>query len=419
MAQKPALLQPLLDTMTAPLVAWGADGSLLACSAEFARLLDLEAADIAQRGRLGIVHPDDRPSEQARVEARRGGDAAAWTHSARFMTRAGRVVRASVRTSPLRLDATADGEAGDLVECIAVGGALDMREALDEQARQYATLFNHIAEAVYSLDSRGTVVTANPAAERLFGRTLAEMQVTHEREVLSREVSRQAGTLRDLFVTGGRVPRRIEFQIRRPDGELRWVSGSLLMMPDPEGGLGRSWVVARDVTALKAREQELAETVQEAQRQAKVDALTGLGNRRAFDEAWDVCGALAQAGQQTVIFVLDVDELKVVNDRAGHADGDEAIRAMGTALAQRTRGNDRVFRIGGDEFAVLVSNVEPEVVAERLREPVPFRDPMPLLAASVGWAVLGLETDDPGEAFRMADARMYEAKRERRAAHGR
>lgn len=412
MAQKPAILQPLLDVMTAPLVAWNADGTLLSCSASFARLLDQTPVDIARRGRLEIVHPDDRAEEQRRIEARRAGDASAWRGRIRFMTRAGRVVRADVRIAPLPLE---DGTTGDLVECLGTGERAELSQMLDEQASQYADLFDQISEAIYSLDGRGAMLTANHAAERLFGRTLEELQRTPMSEVLGREERRGADNLRDQFVTGERVPRRIEFQIRRPDGEVRWVSGSLLMLADPNGGLARSWMVARDITALKQREEELAQTAEEARRQAKIDPLTGLGNRRAFDEAWEICGAVAQAGQQTVIFVLDLDELKKVNDLGGHALGDDAIRAVGAALVKRTRENDRVYRIGGDEFVVLVSGVAPEVVAARLREGIPFDGPVPELRASVGWAILGLETDDPGEAFRLADGRMYEVKREHRA----
>ena len=414
--QKPAILQPLLDTMAAPLAVWAADGSLLACSAEFARLLDQSQDGLAQRGRLEIVHPDDRAHEQGRIEARRGGHRAPDRYRLRFMTRTGGVVRADVRTTVVTLE---DGMEADLVECLGVEGGASLRDALEDQAAQYANLFDQIAEAIYSLEGNGQIATANAAAERLFGRSLEEMKRTPSREILGRQERQHADMLRDLFVSGERVPRRIEFPIRRPDGEVRWVSGSLLMMRDPDGGLARSWVVARDITALKEREERLAQTAEEAMRQAKVDPLTGLGNRRAFDEAWEACGVAARSGRHATIFVMDMDDLKAVNDAGGHAAGDEAIRAVGAALQQRTRGDDRVYRIGGDEFVVVAQGNDAEPLASRLAAPIPFREPVRELTVSLGWAILGLEVDDPGEAFRLADNRMYEVKRERRAARGR
>lgn len=416
MAEHPALLPPLLDSLSAPLVAWAPDGSLLACSRPFARLLELDTQDVSQRGRLALVHPDDRAEEQQRIERRIAGDLTSWRYRGRFMTRAGQVVRAEVRTTPLM-----DGDRflGDLVECIEVGERLSVRDALDEQAAVYANLFEHINEAIYSLDSRGRIATANSAAERLFGRSLAELQSTPRREVLFEDTRRQQDALRERFLDGERIPRRIEFPIKRPNGEVRWVSGSLLMMRDQQGRLGQSWVIARDVTSAKAREEALARSAAEALQQAKIDALTGLGNRRAFDDALEACGALASLGQRFGLFVLDMDNLKAVNDSDGHAAGDEAICAFGRALLARTRSSDHVFRIGGDEFVVIVPDVDPYDMAERLAESVPFREPVALLHTSIGWAVLGEDTGDPREAFRMADSRMYEMKRQHRARSGR
>jgi len=108
---------------------------------------------------------------------------------------------------------------------------------------------------------------------------------------------------------------------------------------------------------------------------------------------------------------MDVDRLKSVNDEAGHVAGDEALRATALAVQQRIRAGDRAFRIGGDEFAIIAYGTESGPLEARLAGAITFHDSMPALLASVGSATVGVDSDDPVEAFRIADLRMYEMKR--------
>ena len=97
---------------------------------------------------------------------------------------------------------------------------------------------------------------------------------------------------------------------------------------------------------------------------ARVDALTGLGNRRAFDEALD--DALARArrtGTRVSVLVTDLDDFKRINDVHGHVVGDECIRQAADALRATIRDGEGCFRWGGDEFAVLVPDVVPGAAA--------------------------------------------------------
>jgi predicted signal transduction protein with EAL and GGDEF domain len=84
------------------------------------------------------------------------------------------------------------------------------------------------------------------------------------------------------------------------------------------------------------------------------DPLTGLGNHRAFQEELDRAASLAfRHRQSTALLLIDVDDLKRVNDAEGHAAGDEVLRTVARVIAMTGRRTDRAFRIGGDEFAVL------------------------------------------------------------------
>jgi diguanylate cyclase (GGDEF)-like protein len=107
-----------------------------------------------------------------------------------------------------------------------------------------------------------------------------------------------------------------------------------------------------------------------ARAQARLDALTGLGNRRAFDEELEHAIRVAQATGRTLsVVVADLDGFKRVNDTYGHLEGDKCLRAVGAAIGGAVRDNDRSYRWGGDEFAVLLPGsdaVSAGAVAQRL-----------------------------------------------------
>ena len=107
---------------------------------------------------------------------------------------------------------------------------------------------------------------------------------------------------------------------------------------------------------------------------ARVDALTGLGNRRAFDEALDDALARARrAGSRLSVIVTDLDGFKRINDEHGHVAGDECLKRAASTLRATVRDGEGCFRWGGDEFAVLVPDAaegDAEVLASRIRSAV-------------------------------------------------
>src|SRR5579864_8982035 len=94
---------------------------------------------------------------------------------------------------------------------------------------------------------------------------------------------------------------------------------------------------------------------------AATDALTGLYNRRLFDEYFDKeLNRAKRYGQQLAVVILDLHKLKEVNDRYGHLQGDQVLQIAATTLRKTLRASDFAFRIGGDEFAVLLPQTDPE-----------------------------------------------------------
>jgi two-component system cell cycle response regulator len=155
----------------------------------------------------------------------------------------------------------------------------------------------------------------------------------------------------------------------------------------------------------------------EVERLASTDALTGLANRRAFQESLaHELAVAARRGEPCGLVVLDVDHFKVVNDTHGHQAGDEVLRLVGRALADEARETDLAARYGGEEFAVVVpgcSTAEAAAVAERLRAAVIATcatGPMPV-TVSAGVASYPGDAIDGDALVAAADAGLYRAKR--------
>lgn len=147
-------------------------------------------------------------------------------------------------------------------------------------------------------------------------------------------------------------------------------------------------------------------------RASEIDALTGVGNRRAFEAALAEIEGRGRLDAM-VLLLIDVDRLKSINDRHGHAGGDAALRALADGVAGRMRPGDRLYRIGGDEFVAIVDRAASAGVASRLGDSVAVDVPgVGRVSASVGFAAGGPGRDSQ-ELLRDADRGMYGSKRGR------
>jgi cyclic di-GMP phosphodiesterase len=159
-----------------------------------------------------------------------------------------------------------------------------------------------------------------------------------------------------------------------------------------------------------ANERRLALTHAEARR----DALTGLANKRAFDEHLaKALRELRDDSSRISLVILDLDDFKEVNDRDGHLAGDDVLRAVGRILMRVVRAEDEVFRIGGEEFALVVEGPSAAAaqVAERVREALAeTRRGRSLPSASAGVATFPDHARDAAELQRGADIALYAAK---------
>jgi diguanylate cyclase (GGDEF)-like protein len=175
------------------------------------------------------------------------------------------------------------------------------------------------------------------------------------------------------------------------------------------------------VNPLVESRDELNQRYEAALVDSLTDPLTGLGNHRAFQEELDRQVEAAQRYEVPLsLVVIDLDEFKLVNDRNGHAEGDRTLRYFGRLLSSSVRRPDRPFRIGGDEFAVLLPHTDLEgarIVGRRLLatslQPALRLDDAPRsgVSFSAGVSALPEPASTREQLYAQADAALYQAKR--------
>jgi diguanylate cyclase (GGDEF)-like protein len=154
------------------------------------------------------------------------------------------------------------------------------------------------------------------------------------------------------------------------------------------------------------------------ERYASTDGLTGIANRRSFEEALgrDVSKAIRTQGQLSLV-MLDIDHFKQLNDVHGHVVGDRVLRRVAEILDREVRGADMVARYGGEEFVMIVSGLgEADAVAaaERLRTAIELDSSEPRVTASFGVATYPDDSMDGSSLLEAADTALYQSKHDGR-----
>ncbi|MDL2225630.1 diguanylate cyclase [Eubacteriales bacterium OttesenSCG-928-M02] len=202
-----------------------------------------------------------------------------------------------------------------------------------------------------------------------------------------------------------------EFRIKKADGSYIWCRLKVSTLYDEEGRPIRAVGVIVNVDEAVRQSQLLMA-------KAELDTFTGLYNKASFQQY--VAAYMRDHGEreQHSLFIIDVDNFKVVNDRVGHLGGDAVLLDLAAAIPKLFRGSDLVGRIGGDEFAVFVKEIpsrafleqKGQEILEAIQNIAILGDEAYALSCSVGIAVFPDDGTDFNEIYRKADVALYEAK---------
>jgi diguanylate cyclase (GGDEF)-like protein/PAS domain S-box-containing protein len=288
-------------------------------------------------------------------------------------------------------------------------------DVFNDNERSRMTL-QSIGDAVLSTDATWHVTFINPIAEKLMGWTSADAVGRHLSEVfqvldgISRE--RLAPHMERAVQNGRTIILPPNCVLVRRDGHELHIEDSAAPIHDLSGDFAGMVVVFHDVSEMRVITQKMSHL-------AEHDVLTSLPNRALLNDRLEHGITLARRhGRQMAVLFIDLDHFKHINDSLGHLIGDQILKAVAQRIGPCIRHSDTVSRLGGDEFIVLLSEVnraeDAGLIAEKIR--VALMDPYTIeghflhLTASIGISVFPTDGEDATALIQYADTAMYHAK---------
>ncbi len=288
----------------------------------------------------------------------------------------------------------------------------------------FQSLAEHSADIICRVVGHGLLLGyVSPSSERILGWKPEEMMGKGPAAfVHPDDLSIVAEAAIQLRSAGpGYAP--VRYRMLKKDGQSVWMEVSARIVPGASEGDAEVVLVMRDVTDRKALEEQLEAL-------ALTDGLTGLSNRRAFDDALQREWLRALRDRSHVsLLLIDLDRFKEINDRYGHPIGDYCLRAVAAVIQRTVRATDTVSRYGGEEIAVILPSADgagAAETAEKIRSAIeslhlPHNDDSVAgsrLTGSVGAATAlfggGITSITPQRLLKAADLALYEAKHEGR-----
>ena len=291
-----------------------------------------------------------------------------------------------------------------------------LEETLFSEKSRAQTTLECIGDAVVCTDLAGNISFLNPVAERMTGWSLREAAGRPLAEVFriidastgelaSDPTAKAVGQVRQMHLP-------INCILTRTDGHQVFIEDSVAPILDSFGLAGGSVLVFRDVTLARALAEQIAHL-------AEHDALTGLPNRLLLNDR--LTQAIARADRERrlmAILFLDLDNFKHINDSLGHPAGDKLLQSVALRLQECVRAPDTISRQGGDEFVILLQDVQraEDAALTAVRIQQAMKDAHSIegheleVTTSIGISVYPFDGQDAATMLKNADTAMYQAK---------
>ena len=284
-----------------------------------------------------------------------------------------------------------------------------------EKERAEVTLYS-ITDSVITVDVDECIVYLNPAGEKLLGCTIKQVSGEKFQDIFN-VVAESTGepiddALHECFVTGEIVHLPEHSSLISKDDSVISIEASIAPMKADNGDLMGAVIVIQDVSHTRRLTRQLSY-------QASHDLLTGLYNRRKFEEYLEeILINVREEDRHHALFYLDLDNFKIVNDTCGHVAGDELLKQLPTLFNEVFRSGDIIARLGGDEFGIILENCgikKAASIADKVRQKIKdyrfiWDDRTFEIGVSVG--VIGINADNAemSQVLSSADIACYAAK---------
>lgn len=286
------------------------------------------------------------------------------------------------------------------------------REIAENTAKHIEAILNAISDVLITMDVKGNIMTCNRAAKNMFGYAAKEI-IGENLLYLVNTAHITPGYNIEKFITNlddDEVLRKQSGTGHKKNGSTFPIEMNIREVIINEQK--QFTIVISDVTERHEAEVLIREM-------ALHDSLTGLANRNLLQQRLDIAMRMAKRMDRKIsIMFLDLDGFKPVNDMFGHATGDKLLRVVANRLESCAREIDTVARIGGDEFAIISTNIENEAdvtraaqrVLDSVKKPIIINGNSHQIGTSIGISFFPLDSKYPEELFRMADVALYQAK---------
>lgn len=301
-------------------------------------------------------------------------------------------------------------------EWTALAARQSMR-ALTDGADAFERFFDHVVMGLAMADLSTRYLRVNTSYAGLLGRTPEDLVGVALLDVVRSDQGDLSERLRRLLAREDAVL-VAEERYLGPSGRELWVMHTVTLVVDDQGRPEWFAIGAQDVTERRRAEEGLRDLTATLAERAVRDPLTGLANRVLLEER--LRGSLARdgrTGSSTSVLFLDLNRFKPVNDRYGHAVGDEVLKEVARRLVCAVRPSDTVARPGGDEFVVLAEGTDETTVSalvtrleEAVRAPLTLRGLDLSVGVSIGVAVSHRGEADSASLLAEADRAMYVVK---------
>ena len=350
---------------------------------------------------LQRLHPDDRAGARQSLEQ-------ALTHDSRVDTFF-RYLDADGRIGWLELHARVNR---DLRGEWLTGVIKDVteRRRIEEELRRSAAVFETISEGLFTLSAQGLLVSANPAFERLTGYHTSEIMGRDPEDFL--HARRHSDHFYQRLAIENNGHWQGETRCRRKNGEVFPVWESVRAVFDTDAKVSHYVAAIADITQLRRAEEKVNHL-------AYHDPLTGLPNRMLLNDRLDQTLKLAERNNTLcAIMFIDLDGFKNINDTLGHSSGDLLLQTVAARIQTTLRDSDTVARMGGDEFVVIVDDLDRAEVSSRiacnlldaLSLPMDLGGERVAVSGSIGIAIFPADGTNRQALMQAADTAMYSAK---------
>ena len=291
-----------------------------------------------------------------------------------------------------------------------------MEATLRENEEKYRMLAEHSDDIIWTLDTSLNITYVSPSAQKLLGYDTAQIIGHNMSEYFTAEKLKQAldqiEANRPHIEKGEDKNVRLEREWKDSRGKSVWMETVARALYDTSNRHTGFIGISRNITERKGLMQKLEAL-------ALHDPLTGLPNRMLLYDRYNIYAANAQrSGSKFALMSLDLDKFKIVNDSMGHDVGDKVLAAAALRLSGSLRKSDTVARIGGDEFVILLADVDSKDAAAKAAEKLlaDFRQPFMIDGNSLHFTIsigISLYPDDGRtveDLLKVSDRALYEAK---------